>query len=198
MAGPRWTSEDRSMFLDAFIPLGQVPATANRLERAAGELRERAGSPGAVPSLPDTLAHLERAFDDLAVSMRQMAEAVAEWGGADDARCDEATLPPEARALLWHLRALAETLDKSRDGCTATVDWARRMLDEAATDTQPGVIMHLPLEHHSSDRPGDEPARARRIVCGVDGSEQARHAASAALRLADRLGARLMLVHVTP
>ena len=39
---------------------------------------------------------------------------------------------------------------------------------------------------------------ARRIVCGVDGSEQARHAASAALRLAERLGARLTLVHVTP
>ena len=39
---------------------------------------------------------------------------------------------------------------------------------------------------------------ARRIVCGVDGSEQARHAASAALRLAERLGAQLTLVHVTP
>ena len=38
-------SEDRSMFPDAFIPLGQVPATAARLERAAAELRERAGSP---------------------------------------------------------------------------------------------------------------------------------------------------------
>ena len=39
---------------------------------------------------------------------------------------------------------------------------------------------------------------ARRIVCGVDGSEQAGHAASAALQLANRLGARLTLVHVTP
>ena len=39
---------------------------------------------------------------------------------------------------------------------------------------------------------------ARRIVCGVDGSEQARHAASAALRLAERMGAQLTLVHVTP
>ena len=49
--------------------------------------------------------------------------------------------------------------------------------------------MNLPTAH----RPP-----ARRIVCGVDGSEQARHAASAALRLADRLGAQLTLVHVTP
>jgi nucleotide-binding universal stress UspA family protein len=39
---------------------------------------------------------------------------------------------------------------------------------------------------------------APRIVCGVDGSKQARHAASAALRLAERLGARVVLVHVTP
>jgi len=38
----------------------------------------------------------------------------------------------------------------------------------------------------------------RRIVCGVDGSAQSRHAAITALRLADRLGARLTLVHVTP
>ena len=37
-----------------------------------------------------------------------------------------------------------------------------------------------------------------RIVCGVDGSEHARHAAITALGLADRLGARLTLLHVTP
>lgn len=47
-------------------------------------------------------------------------------------------------------------------------------------------------------RPTDESTPVPRIVCGVDGSEQAGHAASAALRLADRLGARLTLVHVTP
>ena len=37
-----------------------------------------------------------------------------------------------------------------------------------------------------------------RIVCGVDGSEHARHAAISALGLAERLGARLTLLHVTP
>jgi nucleotide-binding universal stress UspA family protein len=176
------------MFPDAFIPRGQVPATANRLKRAAGELRERAGSPCAVPSLPITLGHLEEAFDDVATSMRLMAEAAAEWCGADDAGRDDGTLPPEARALRWHLRAVAETLGESRDGCAATVDWARRMLDDAAADPEPGVIMSMPTERRASDR----------IVCGVDGSEQSRHAASAALRLANRLGARLTLVHVTP
>jgi nucleotide-binding universal stress UspA family protein len=36
------------------------------------------------------------------------------------------------------------------------------------------------------------------VLCGVDGSPHARHTASAALALADRLGMRLTLVHVAP
>ena len=80
------------MFPDAFIPLGQVPATAARLDRAAAELRQRAGAPNAVPRLPITLSHLEDAFDQLAASMRLLAEAAAEWCATNDA--DERTLPP--------------------------------------------------------------------------------------------------------
>lgn len=38
----------------------------------------------------------------------------------------------------------------------------------------------------------------RHLICGVDGSDPARRAAATALRLADRLGDRLVLVHVTP
>ena len=96
MVGRAAASEDRSMFPDAFIPLGQVPATAARLDRAAAELRERAGSSSAVPRLPVTLAHLEDTFDELAAAMRLLAEAAAEWCDTDDA--DEGTLPPEASA----------------------------------------------------------------------------------------------------
>jgi len=180
-------SEDRSMFPDAFIPLGQVPATAARVERAAGELRERAGSPYAVPRLPVTLAHLEGALDELAATMRQLAEAADEWCDTDDA--DEGALPPEAHALLWHLRSVADTLTDARDSCRIARPWADQVLERAAPEPESGVIVNLP----TAQRPP-----ARRIVCGVDGSEQARHAASAALRLADRLGARLTLVHVTP
>ena len=128
-------NDDGSMFPDAFIPLGQVPATASRLERAADELRQRAGSPNAVPSLPATLAHIETALDQLAASMRLMAHAAAEWCGEDGARVEEHALPPEARALLWHLRAVADTLIESRDGCSATREWARRLLDEAAANS---------------------------------------------------------------
>jgi nucleotide-binding universal stress UspA family protein len=180
-------SEDRSMFPDAFIPLGQVPATAARLNRAATEFRERAGSPSTVPRLPVTLAHLEDALDELAAVLRLLAEAAAEWCDTDDH--DECTLPPEAQALLWHLRSVASTLTDARDGCRIALRWAHQLLAHAAPQPESGVVMKLP----TAERPP-----ARRILCGVDGSEQARHAASAALRLAEQLGAQLALVHVTP
>jgi hypothetical protein len=132
------TSEDRAMFPDAFIPLGQVPATAARLERAAGELRERAGSPDAVPRLPVTLAHLEGAFDQVAATMRLLAEAAAEWCDPDEA--DEGALPPEAGALLWHLRSVANTLTDARDGCRIAGPWADQLLERAAPEPESGVI----------------------------------------------------------
>jgi nucleotide-binding universal stress UspA family protein len=175
------------MFPDAFIPLGQVPATAARLDRAAAELRERAGSPLATPRLPVTLAHLEDTFDELAATTRLLAEAAAGWCDTDHG--DEGTLPPEASALLWHLRSVADTLTDAHDGCLTARRWAQQLLEHTAPEPAPGVIMDLP----TAPRPS-----THRIICGVDGSEQARHAASAALRLANRLGARLTLVHVTP
>ena len=116
-AGPALTNNDPSMFPDAFIPLGQLPATARRLERAAGEVRERAGSPAAMPSLPATVDHLERALDELAASLRLMAEAAAAWSDADAPIVREAT--PDARALQRHLRAAADTLGEVRDRCPA-------------------------------------------------------------------------------
>ena len=38
----------------------------------------------------------------------------------------------------------------------------------------------------------------RHLICGIDGSDPARRAAAITVRLADRLGDRLVLVHVTP
>jgi len=186
------------MFPDAFTPLGQVPATASRLERAAGELRERAGSPAAVPSLTVTLGHLDATLNELATCMRLMAEAAAECSDPDDAGVDESPLAPEARALLWHLRAVADTLVEARDGCRSTREWARRILEDRTTETNPGAVMTMQPAHRASDSPSGERTSIRRIVCGIDGSEQAGHAASAALSLANRLDARLTLLHVTP
>lgn len=185
-------NDDRFMFPAAFLPLGQVPATANRLERAAAELRERAGSPVAVPSLPVSLTHLEAALDELATSMRAMAEATAEWCGEGGPGSDEAALAPEARALLWHLRYVANTLTDSRDACRPTRHWARHV---TAHPTDEGVLMSMPATLPTLHRAS---RRARHIVCGVDGSAEAADAASVALRLADRLRARLTLLHVAP
>ena len=78
------------------------------------------------------------------------------------------------------------------------------MLDIAATDTNaaietnPGVILDMRTAHPPTDTPSGERTARRRIVCGVDGSPEARHAASTALWLAERLRARLTLLHVAP
>ena len=156
-------NEDGSMFPDAFIPLGQVPATASRLERAADELRQRAGSPNAVPSLPVTLVSVEEALDQLAESMRVMAQAAAEWCAQDGANVDEDALQPEAQALLWHLRAVADMLVQSRAACSSTREWARRLLAAAAAE---------PRRHRvtpASDRGPRASAWARRGGTGTGG-----------------------------
>lgn len=127
------------MFPDAFTPLGQVPATAARLDRAAAELRERAGSPLATPRLPVTLTHLEHALDQLATTMRLLAEAATEWHDMDDAA--ERPLPPDARALLWHLRSVADTMTDARDGCRTALPWARKLLGPDYIRTRPQMVM---------------------------------------------------------
>jgi hypothetical protein len=66
--------------------------------------------------------------------MGQMASAVAEWCGERGAIVEENVLPPEARALRWHLQAAADTLRESEVACTTSREWARRLLAVAATD----------------------------------------------------------------
>lgn len=200
MAPQRPGDDDGSMYPDAFTTRGQVPATANRLQRAAGELHERAGSPYAVASLPVTLAHVEEALDHLATSMRLMAHAAADWCGEDGATVDEDTLQPDARALLWHLRAVADMLGESQDCCLAAIAWSRRLLGNAdAEHLRPAAAeMRRTSTNPSPGAVSQAGTRAPVILCGVDGSAHARHAAIAARELADRLGARLILLHVSP
>ena len=133
MAGRSVGGDDRRMDPDASTP-AYVAATASRLRRAAGELQQWAGSPDAVPGLPVTLAHVEEALDQLSVSLQFMAQAVPAWCCEEGAILDEEALQPEARALRWHLRAVADTLIDARDACPATCEWARRLLGDAATE----------------------------------------------------------------
>ena len=64
--------------------------------------------------------------------------------------------------------------------------------------TKPGDSMSALKTLSSISRVADGEPPIGRIVCGVDGSEHARHAAISALGLAQLLGARLTLLHVTP
>jgi hypothetical protein len=82
-----------------------------------------------VPTLPVTLAHVQEPLDLLAVSIQRMAHAVADWYGEDGQSVDEDAAPPEARPLRWHLRTTAEALRDSREACSASGEWSRRLLD---------------------------------------------------------------------
>ena len=81
-----------------------------------------------MPTHAITLAHVEESLDRLAVAMGRMASAVAEWCGERGAIVEESVLPPEARALRWHLQAAADTLRESEVACTTSREWARRLL----------------------------------------------------------------------
>ena len=109
-------------------PTRTLASSAHELQRAAGALQSHAAEPAAVPTYGITLAHVEEAVDRLAVSLDQMASAVAEWCGESDAVVEEPALPPEARALRWHLQAAATKLRTAEAACTASRDWTRRLL----------------------------------------------------------------------
>ena len=108
-------------------PNRALASSAQELQQAAGTLQSHAARADAVPTHGITLAHVEEAVDRLAVSLAQMANAVAEWCGESDAVVEERALPPEARALRWHLQAAATNLRTVEAACTASRDWTERL-----------------------------------------------------------------------
>jgi hypothetical protein len=107
-----------------------IAASAHELQRAAGAFQQRASGRGTVPALPSALAHLEEALDRLATSMVKTAQAVEDWAGAADADLDREPLPPDARALRWHLFHVAARLRGAQDACPDARRWARTVLLE--------------------------------------------------------------------
>ena len=105
-------------------------ATEPRLGATSARLRNEAACryPDAVPTHELTLAHVEEAVDRLAVAMEQMANAVADWCGEPSAIVEENALPPEARALRWHLQSVADELRAAEIACASSRDWTRRLL----------------------------------------------------------------------
>jgi hypothetical protein len=114
-----------------FDPHGAVSASAHQLQQAASELQSHAADPGAVPGYGITLAHVEEALDRLAMAMEQMANAVSDWCGEPSTIVQEPVLPPEARALRWHLQAVGDNLRASADACAVSGDWTRRLFADA-------------------------------------------------------------------
>jgi hypothetical protein len=105
-----------------------IADSAHQLQRAAESLQRHASDPAAVAALPAALAHLEEALERLSTTAVTAAQAVEDWA----LETDGGTLSPSARALRWHLFHLSARLRSARDGCPATRDWARELLDETA------------------------------------------------------------------
>jgi hypothetical protein len=110
--------------------------SAHELQRAAGHVQEHAAASDQVPALGATLAHIEEALDRLSVGMLQMANGVVEWSAGPDPSVDEDALPPPARALCFHLRAVADSLSAPRDACASSRMWTRRLLDAKSDAAQ--------------------------------------------------------------
>jgi hypothetical protein len=109
-------------------PNQALASSAHELQQAAGTLQSHAARADAVPTHGITLAHVEEAIDRLAVALDRMASAVTDWCDETDSSVAEPALPPEARALRWHLHAAAANLRTSEAACTASRDWTRRLL----------------------------------------------------------------------
>ena len=138
-------------------PHNALPASADQLQLAAEALCKQAGCVEAVPTLAVTLAHVQETLDLLGVGVLRMAHAVADWCSEDGQSVDEDSAPPEARALRWHLGTTAEALRASRQACSASRGWSRRLLAEqleadedavppAALDGLAGTVPLHPLE----------------------------------------------------
>jgi hypothetical protein len=111
-----------------------LATSAHHLQRAAGTLQTHAANPHAVPTHEITLAHVEEALDRLAVAMEQMANAVADWCGEPSAIVEDNALPPEARALRWHLQSVADNLRASEIACAISRDWTGQLLANPPRD----------------------------------------------------------------
>jgi hypothetical protein len=105
------------------------PATAGaeQVASAAADLRHSLREPHALDTLPLTLANLESGIDELATCMVVLAQVVAESADQPETTLDLDHLPPEARALCWHLHEFAARLRAARAAGTTAREWAEEL-----------------------------------------------------------------------
>jgi hypothetical protein len=133
--------------------------SAHELQRAAGHVQKHAAAADQVPALGVTLAHVEEALDRLSVGMLQMVNRVVEWSATQGPSTDEDALSPEARALCFHLRAVADALRAPRDACTSSRIWTRRLLD-AHSDPAQACELRLDAPYAAPGSSRQTPERA--------------------------------------
>jgi hypothetical protein len=106
-----------------------LAASALELHRAASDLQKHASNADDIPMLEVSLAQVEGALDCLSVGMLQIADAVVEWSGGEGPVVDESSLPPQGRALCFHLRAVADALRGPEQACASSRIWTHRLLN---------------------------------------------------------------------
>jgi hypothetical protein len=94
---------------------------------AAADLRRSLRGPNALDTLPLTLGNLESGIDELAACMVVLAQVVAESADQPETTLDLDHLPPEARALCWHLHEFAARLRAARAAGTTAREWAEEL-----------------------------------------------------------------------
>jgi hypothetical protein len=120
--------EDGEGMPESFDNGHDLADSAHQLQRAATAFERCASSRETVPALPSALAHLEEALDRIVTSMAKTAQALEESAGTTDVDVARDTLPPEARALRWHLFHIAARIRGAQDACPDARQWARALL----------------------------------------------------------------------
>jgi hypothetical protein len=105
-----------------------LSASAHEIGRAASDLQKPSDTDD-IPMLEVSLAHVEGALDRLSVSKLQIADAVVEWCGDEGPVVDESSLRPQARALCFHLRAVADVLRAPEQAYASSRLWTHRLLN---------------------------------------------------------------------
>jgi len=100
-------------------------ASAEQLAEAAARLRRDLAELDAMEAVPVTLARVGDAIDELASGVLVLGETVARSSGLADLSPDLDHLPPEARALCWHLHELAARLRAARASVETAHDWSQ-------------------------------------------------------------------------
>jgi hypothetical protein len=104
---------------------------SEQLAIAAMSLRFSAGGSDALENLPATLAHVGEAVDDLSSGMLVLAETVTRSSRLGTS-LDLDHLPPEERAVSWHLHELAARLRAARASVETARGWARELEQQGA------------------------------------------------------------------